>query len=58
LGRKYNVDFDIGDADLAAVSVTFAVPDGTLEHTLGSLGQTVAGLQYKLNGHKVQLFRQ
>jgi len=58
LGRKYNVDFDIGDADLAAVSVTVTVPDGTLEHTLGLLGQTVAGLQYKLDGHKVQLFRQ
>jgi transmembrane sensor len=58
LGRKYNVDFDIQDADLAAVSVTVAVPDGTLERTLGLLAQTVTGLQYRVDGQKVRLFRQ
>jgi transmembrane sensor len=58
LGRKYNVDFDIEDAGLAAASVTVVVPDAPLERTLGWLEQTVAGLQFKVDGHKVQLFRQ
>ncbi|HTD62460.1 MAG TPA: FecR domain-containing protein [Gemmatimonadaceae bacterium] len=58
IGRKYNIDIEIADASLAAVPVTITVADGTVEHTLGLLTQTVAGLQYKLAEHKVQLFRQ
>jgi ferric-dicitrate binding protein FerR (iron transport regulator) len=58
IGRKYNLDVEIADARLAAVPVTITVADGTLEHTLGLLTQTVAGLQYKGDEHKVQLFRQ
>ena len=58
IGRKYNLDIEIADAGLAAVPVTITVADGTVEHTLGLLTQTVAGLQYKLAEHKVQLFRQ
>lgn len=58
LGRKYDLDFEIDDANLAAVPVTITLTDGTVEHSLGLLSQTVAGLQYKLDGRKVQLFRQ
>ncbi|HXB27653.1 MAG TPA: FecR domain-containing protein [Gemmatimonadaceae bacterium] len=58
IGRKYNLDIEIADAGLAAVPVTITVADGTVEHTLGLLTQTVAGLQYNLAEHKVQLFRQ
>jgi ferric-dicitrate binding protein FerR (iron transport regulator) len=58
LGRKYNLDIEIADASLAVVPVTITVADGTVEHSLGLLTQTVAGLQYKIDGHTVQLFRQ
>ena len=58
LGRRYDRQFEINDATFAAVPVTIAISDGTVEHALALLGQTVAGLQYKIDGRKVQLFRQ
>jgi transmembrane sensor len=58
IGRKYDVDVNVLDAGLGAAPVTITVSDGTLEHALELLGQTVAGLQYKVDGHQVQLFRQ
>ena len=58
LGRRYDLDVEIDDASLAAVPVTIALTDGSAEHALDLLRQTVAGLQYKLDGRKVQLFRQ
>ncbi|HZS59043.1 MAG TPA: FecR domain-containing protein [Gemmatimonadaceae bacterium] len=58
LGRRYDLQFEIDDATLAALPVTITITDGTVEHALALLGQTVAGLQYKVDGHRVQLFRQ
>jgi ferric-dicitrate binding protein FerR (iron transport regulator) len=58
LGRKYDLDVEIADANLAALPVTITIPDGTAQRSLDLLRQTVAGLQYKRDGHKVQLFRQ
>lgn len=58
LGRRYNLEFEIDDARLAAVPVTITITDGTVQHALTLLSQTVAGLQYKIDGREVRLFRQ
>jgi transmembrane sensor len=58
LGRKYDVNFEIADPSLAAVSVTITVPDGTLDRALEMLRATISKLQYKREGRTVRLFRQ
>jgi ferric-dicitrate binding protein FerR (iron transport regulator) len=58
LGRRYNLDIQIADANLAAVPVTITVADGTADSALRLLVATVAGLQFEQNGQKVRLFRQ
>jgi ferric-dicitrate binding protein FerR (iron transport regulator) len=57
VGRKYDLDFDIPDATLSALTVTITVFKDTPRQFLEQLTKTIPGLGYEQHGRTVHLFR-